>query len=102
MNVNVKKEEAGYLIEAVLGLSDTTSGTDPIESVELTAKIRVPHGEVLETMADPSKSRLVAATLVGRMTTAWKLDLIKTIEGGVLTALQAAVVGSLTSEAPED
>lgn len=96
MEVSVKAVEGGYLVAATLILKD---GED---TATLEAKTTIPHGEVLETLTDPSKTRGVAATLVGRMTTAWKLDLIKTIEGGVLTALQAAVVGSLASEAPED
>lgn len=103
MQVSVRPHEGGWLVEATLVLEDLGCGDGPDNAIAtLTAKMTIPAGEVLETLTDPAKTRSVAATLVGRMTTGWKLGLIETIGSGVVEALRGAVAGSIGSGAAED
>lgn len=98
MEISITPNEGGYLVHAKLVLEDKVAGGDAV----LEARYRLPHGEVLETLTDPTKTRAIASLLVGRMTTNWKLDLITGVGEAVVEALRGAVAGSLAATAPED
>ena len=88
MQITIEKNGGGHLVAASLTLVDKDNG----DEATMTAKMTIPHGETIETLTDPAKTRLVAATLVGRMTTKWKLVLIDSIGEAVLAALQTAIL----------
>lgn len=96
MEITVEKTETGYLVAATLVLRDGD------QEFSMTAKYRLPMGEVLETLTDPTKTRAIASLLVGRMTTQWKLDLIVAVGDGVVEGLRLAMGGAPAPEAPED
>lgn len=98
MQVTAEKHPNGHMVRVELKLLDGDTGLGE----QMSAGMIVPHGKVLETITSPAESRSVAAFLVGRMTTQWKLQLIQTISEAVAVALQGSMTEAMRGDGPED
>lgn len=61
---------------------------DADSRMTMTAECPIKKSEFLNVVADQQESRRVAAYLVGRLTTKWKMDLIDALSEGVAEALR--------------
>lgn len=97
MEVLITPKEDHLEVKVVLLLSeaDPPYGSVKLEAVE---KLRGFQGTV-EPIMDRQASRAIAARLVGRLVTKWKLNLIAQIDDAVVAALQSH--HTTTSRGPE-
>jgi hypothetical protein len=97
MYLKIENNENGSpVIKVVLNLVDVDNAKEieftPEEVIELSAGYVAGPGDPFNILTDETKSRSVAALLVGKLTTKWRISLIKDIDTALVEAVRRYMV----------
>ena len=90
MDVVIQKSNLGVKVEVTLRMNDESS------ELSITASEIIPNGKIMDVITSDLEARSVAAKLVGRLLTTWKLNLIE----GLTTAVAEGLASYLSMSAP--